>query len=175
MTVSFRPRTGDYFLSELNKEELANCFSGKFPSPYWGLFFIKRNGGNYYEKDFTSFRPRTGDYFLSFLYLSEEQVPLSEFPSPYWGLFFIYDCDDPQISKAFDLSFRPRTGDYFLSYQTVSHERTLSCGRFPSPYWGLFFITKAEMILLSEDFLRFPSPYWGLFFICGNKHVKQMI
>ncbi len=39
---SFRPRTGDYFLSQ--KVNIGHYIGGLylFPSPYWGLFFIKR-------------------------------------------------------------------------------------------------------------------------------------
>ena len=41
MTVSFRPRTGDYFLSEVDGVRYNFTEFVKFPSPYWGLFFIQ--------------------------------------------------------------------------------------------------------------------------------------
>ena len=37
---SFRPRTGDYFLSKDAMIHMGIDFVHEFPSPYWGLFFI---------------------------------------------------------------------------------------------------------------------------------------
>ncbi len=86
----FRPRTGDYFLSQ--KVNIGHYIGGLylFPSPYWGLFFIRCLPYTVVCLLGLSFRPRTGDYFLSkdaMIHMGIDFV--HEFPSPYWGLFFI--------------------------------------------------------------------------------------
>ena len=40
------------------------------------------------------------------------------------------------------LRFRPRTGDYFFIDISVPQRTVLPAGKFPSPYWGLFFYLK---------------------------------
>ena len=69
MTVSFRPRTGDYFFIVVSEEDVRKGLTEEFPSPYWGLFF---------------YRGKTRYFGTTWLYL---------FPSPYWGLFFYHGTD----------------------------------------------------------------------------------
>ena len=86
----FRPRIGDYFLSVEYLKDLRKKNAIVFPSPYWGLFFIRCLPYTVVCLLGLSFRPRTGDYFLSkdaMIHMGIDFV--HEFPSPYWGLFFI--------------------------------------------------------------------------------------
>ena len=117
MTVSFRPRTGDYFLSVEYLKDLRKKNAIVFPSPYWGLFFITLEREIEYTKE------------------------ILKFPSPYWGLFFIR-CLPYTVVCLLGLSFRPRTGDYFLSKDAMIHMGIDFVHEFPSPYWGLFFIVR---------------------------------
>ena len=64
------------------------------------------------------------------------------FPSPYWGLFFYRIVSGIRYYSMIVLCFRPRTGDYFFIDISVPQRTVLPAGKFPSPYWGLFFYLK---------------------------------
>ena len=95
MTVSFRPRTGDYFFIVVSEEDVRKGLTEEFPSPYWGLFFyhsrMKIINNAELEVQFPSpywglffYRGKTRYFGTTWLYL---------FPSPYWGLFFYHGTD----------------------------------------------------------------------------------
>ena len=124
IVLCFRPRTGDYFFIDISVPQRTVLPAGKFPSPYWGLFFyhIQLPLLNLDTKDI-SFRPRTGDYF--FITLKKVYQTIShryQFPSPYWGLFFYHGIMSDYTPKGgMKASFRPRTGDYFFIARRLIH------------------------------------------------------
>ena len=91
MTVSFRPRTGDYFLSGYFFMSLPLLPHQVASVPVLGIiFYHKKLTLDIILEVYICFRPRTGDYFLSkdaMIHMGIDFV--HEFPSPYWGLFFI--------------------------------------------------------------------------------------
>ena len=114
----------------------------EFPSPYWGLFFYPPKGETMKDLNLTSVSvPVLGIIFLSpnQYHIHTKQHNLTCFRPRTGDYFFIEKvaCFIQGYLKV--ISFRPRTGDYFFIKVNVSNDAIT--GAFPSPYWGLFFLS----------------------------------
>ena len=104
-----------FYLSNMVKDE-KNGYSFKFPSPYWGLFFITLTDFTVHNEMSNCFRPRTGDYF--FIGGNETKDTItgkSNVSVPILGIMFlsivliVYSSMNRGI-----LCFRPRIRDFFI-------------------------------------------------------------
>ena len=116
--TSFRPRIGDYFLSDAEKAmQYIEENMLRFPSPYWGLFFYRIKQINLkLISEHISFRPRTGDYFFI---KKEINANHSDIPT----------C------------FRPRTGDYFFILRCHPKGKTERRKHVSVPVLGIIFLS----------------------------------
>ena len=88
------------------------------------------------------------------------------FPSPYWGLFF-YRQLEQEIYNLYVLVSVPILGIIFLSLKSYL-KSTEICTRFRPHIGDYFFIGLYFYGIRFNLKVKFPSPYWGLFFIGYN-------
>ena len=132
------PVLGIIFLSYTLTEFVDDL--GKFPSPYWGLFFYRKR---YVFSDTTTKKakfpsPYWGLFFYPIIGIGDINGVLA-FPSPYWGLFFYRHMNQTKEQKHGKYVSVPVLGIIFLSYSEWYSILLDDCFVFPSPYWGLFF------------------------------------
>ena len=83
------------------------------------------------------------------------------FPSPYRGLFFYLPRSLARTIKEALISFRPHTGDYFfIAKANTAIDNISDDGKFPSPYWGLFFLSLPSIVMITSAFkLRLSAEF----------------